>query len=195
MAITMDQVKELRGQTGAGVVDAKKALEENKGDVEKAVAWLREHGKAKAAKKADRETHEGVVGVYVHSNNKLAVLVSLLCETDFVARNEKFQALARDIAMHAAAMEPLVVRPEDVPAEEVAAEKDLALKHIEAEGKPAEIAEKIVEGKLKKFREERALLTQPFVKDPQKTINQLIEEAIHELGENITIKEFKRVTV
>lgn len=195
MAITMEQVKELRASTGAGVVDAKKALEESAGDQDKAITWLREHGKTKAAKKADRETREGIVGVYVHSNNKLAVLVSLLCETDFVARNEKFQALARDIAMHVAAMEPLVVQPEDVPEEEVAAEKDLALKQIEAEGKPAEIAEKIVEGKLKKFREERALLTQPFVKDPQKTIQQLLEEGIHELGENITIKEFKRLVI
>jgi elongation factor Ts len=195
MSISMEQIKELRARTGAGVVDAKQALKEADGDIDKAITWLREKGKATAAKKADRATHEGVVGVYVHSNNKLAVVVSLLCETDFVARNEKFQQLARNIAMHIAAMDPIVVRPEDVPAEELEAERSLAEKQLAEENKPAEIMEKIIEGKLKKFSEERALLTQPYVKDPKRAVQEIVQDAIHELGENITVKEFNRLIV
>ncbi|MEX1112746.1 MAG: translation elongation factor Ts [Candidatus Andersenbacteria bacterium] len=193
MAITMEQIKELRSRTGAGVVDAKEALTSADGDMEKAIGWLRERGKAKAAKKADRLTHEGVVGAYIHSNNKLAVLVGLLCETDFVARNDKFQELARSIAMHVAAMDPLVVSPDDVPEAELVQERELAQKQVA--DKPAEMQEKIIEGKLKKFREERALLTQPYVKDPKKTVQDVINEAIHELGENVTVKEFTRVAL
>lgn len=191
----MDQIKDLRGRTGAGVVDAKQALEASAGDVEKAILWLREKGKATVAKKSARETNEGVIGVYMHTTKKIAVLVSLVCETDFVARNDKFQELAQNIAMHIAANDPLVVRPEDVKAEDVAAEKEFALKQLEKEGKPAAMLEKIVEGKLKKFREERALLTQPYVKNPQQTIEQLIAEAVQEIGENISIKEFVRLSI
>ncbi|MEX0650330.1 MAG: translation elongation factor Ts [Candidatus Andersenbacteria bacterium] len=193
MAISLDQIKELRSRTGVGVVDAKEALSSSNGDMDKAIAWLREQGKAKAAKKADRATHEGAVGVYVHGNNKLAVMVSLLCETDFVARNEKFQELARGIAMHIAAMDPLVVSPDDVPESELASERELAQKQVA--DKPAQMQEKIIEGKLKKFREERALLTQPYVKDPKKTVQDMLNGAVHELGENVTIKEFTRVTI
>lgn len=191
----MDQIKDLRGRTGAGVVDAKQALEASAGDMEKAIVWLREKGKATVAKKSARETNEGVIGAYMHTTKKIAVLVSLVCETDFVARNEKFQELAQNIAMHIAANDPLVVRPEDVKDEDVAAEKEFALKQLEKEGKPAAMLEKIVEGKLKKFREERALLTQPYVKNPKQTIEQLVAEAVQEIGENISIKEFVRLSI
>lgn len=193
--ITMDQIKDLRARTGAGVVDAKEALSAAAGDSEKAITWLREKGKATAAKKADRATHEGYIGHYVHGNGKIAVLVSLLCETDFVARNEKFQQLAQNIAMHIAAMDPLVVSPDDVPESEIEAEKAIAIKQLEGENKPAEIMEKILTGKMKKFKEERALVTQPFVKDPEKTVQQLIEESIQELGENITVDSFSRIAI
>lgn len=195
MAITMEQIKELRTRTGAGVVDAKQALTESGEDVEKAITWLRQKGKAKAAKKADRATNEGVVGVYIHGNNKIAVLVSLLCETDFVARNDKFQDLAKSIAMHVAAMEPTVIRPEDVDQTELAAERELAEKQLADDKKPEEIKAKIIEGKMKKFSEEKALLTQPYVKDPKKSVQDVINEAIHELGENITVKEFSRLVI
>lgn len=193
--ITMEQIKDLRGKTGAGVVDAKEALTASAGDMEKAVLWLREKGKATVAKKSSRDTNEGVVGSYMHSNKKLAVMVSLVCETDFVARNEKFQELAQNIAMHIAASDPLVVRPEDVKESDVEAEREFALSQLEKEGKPEEIRTKIVEGKLKKFREERALLSQPYVKNPKQTIEQLIAEAVQEIGENITVKEFVRLAI
>ncbi len=191
----MEQIKDLRARTGAGVVDAKQALSESDGDMEKAILWLREKGKATVAKKSARETNEGVIGYYMHGNKKIAVLVSLVCETDFVARNEKFQELAQNIAMHIAASDPLVVRAEDVSETDVAAEKEFALKQLEQEGKPEAIREKIVEGKLKKFREERALMSQPYVKDPKQTIEQLVAEAVREIGENITVKEFTRLAI
>lgn len=195
MTISMTQIKELRSRTGAGVVDVKAALSESKGDVEQAITLLRKKGKASAAKKAVREVKEGVVASYIHSNQKLAVLVSVLCETDFVARSPRFQQLARDIAMHIAAADPAVVSPDDVPESDVEAERQVALGQETMAGKPKEIQEKILAGKLKKFREERALLTQPFVKDPSKTIADVIHEAVSELGENITIREFKRLTI
>lgn len=191
----MEQIKDLRNRTGAGVVDAKQALTEASGDMDKAILWLREKGKATVAKKSARETNEGVIGSYLHGNKKIAVLVSLVCETDFVARNEKFQELAQNIAMHIAASDPLVVRPEDISDEDVAAEKEFALKQLEQEGKPEAMREKIVEGKLKKFREERALMTQPYVKNPKQTIEQLVTEAVQEIGENITVKEFTRLAI
>ncbi|MEK7557354.1 MAG: elongation factor Ts [Patescibacteria group bacterium] len=195
MPISMDQIKELRSRTGAGVVDVKAALSETGGDVEQAITILRKKGKASAAKKAQRLTREGVVASYVHSNQKIAVLASVLCETDFVARSDRFQQLAKDIAMHIAAADPAVVSPEDVPEAEVEAEKAIALEQIAAQKKPPQIQEKIIEGKLKKFREERALLTQVFVKDPEKTVGDLIHEAVLELGENITVGEFCRITI
>lgn len=193
--ISMDQIKELRSRTGAGVVDVKAALSEAEGDVEQAITILRKKGKASAAKKAERLTHEGVVAAYIHSNQKLAVLVSVLCETDFVARSERFQRLSKDIAMHIAAADPAVVGPEDVPESDVEAERAIVLEQIASQKKPKEIQEKIIEGKLKKFREERALLTQVFVKDPSKTVGDLIHEAQAELGENITIGEFSRIVI
>jgi len=195
MAISMEQIRDLRAQTGAGIVDVKEALTESGGDAQKAITWLREKGKATAAKKADRETKEGVVGVYVHGNNKIAAMVSLSCETDFVARTERFQELARDLAMHVAALDPLVVNPADMPEAEVEAERELAMKQGKESGKPEEIVAKMVEGKLKKFKEERALMTQSFVKDPNQTVEQLVNAAIQELGENITIQSFTRQSI
>lgn len=191
----MEQIKELRSLTGAGIVDAKEALQETEGDLEKAITALRKKGKASAEKKAGRETSEGFIGSYIHSNNKVGVMVALLCETDFVARNEKFQQLAKDIALHIAASDPIVVSPEDVPADVVEKEMKFATEQAESEGKPKEIQEKMIEGKMKKFKEERALLTQPFVKDPNKTIADLLHEAVTELGENITIGSFHRISI
>lgn len=193
--VTTEQIKELRSRTGAGVMDAKQALQEASGDVDQAITLLRKKGKASAAKKAVRATKEGSIGTYVHSNNKVGVMVSLLCETDFVARNEKFQELARSIALHIAAADPSVVRPEDVPAEAIEAERAIALEQAAAAGKPAAIQEKIVEGKLKTFRNEQSLLTQPYVRDPNRTVGDLISDAVAELGENITVKEFKRLVI
>lgn len=195
MAATLTQIKELRARTGAGVVDVKAALSEADGDIEAAIAVLRKKGKASAAKKASREVKEGVVAAYLHSNQKLVVVVSILCETDFVSRSPRFQQLGKDIAMHIAAADPQVVAPEDVPESEVEAEKQIALEQDAMKGKPREIQEKILSGKLKKFREEKALLTQPFVKDLSKTVADLIHEAVGELGENITIGDFKRIAI
>ncbi len=191
----MEQVKELRARTGAGVVDAKQALEESAGDVEQAIVTLRKKGKASAAKKADRATREGFVATYIHSNYKVGVMLSLLCETDFVARNEKFQELGRNIALHIAAADPTVVSPEDVPVAAVEAEKAIALEQAKAGNKPEAIQEKIVTGKLKTFREEQSLLTQKYVKDPSITIADLIHDAVGELKENITVGEFKRIKI
>lgn len=191
----MEQVKELRARTGAGVVDAKQALEESAGDVEQAIVTLRKKGKASAAKKADRATREGYIATYIHSNNKVGVMVSLLCETDFVARNEKFQKLGRNIALHIAAADPTVVSPDDVPAAAVEAEKAIALEQAKAGNKPEAIQEKIVTGKLKTFREEQSLLTQKYVKDSSMTIADLIHDAVGELKENITVGEFKRIKI
>jgi len=191
----MDQVKELRTRTGCGIVDCKEALAEAGDDIDKAIEGLRKKGVIKAAKKADRETSEGAIGTYLHSNGKIAVLVSVLCETDFVARNEKFQELTRDIAMHIAATDPVVVSPEDVPEDLVAAERAIAEVQAKEGNKPAEIQEKIITGKLDSFKQERALMTQPFVKDPSKTIQELLNGAIQELGENISVNEFTRLSI
>ena len=195
MTITLDQIKELRSRTGAGVLDAKNALNESDGDLDKAMNWLREKGKASAAKKSARETKEGVVASYVHGNNKVAVLVAVTCETDFVARNEKFQELAKNIALHIVASDPLVVSPDDLSETELGDEIAFIDKQLAEDKKPEDIKAKIKEGKVKKFKEERALLTQPFVKDPSKTIEDLLKEAISELGENITVAEFKRISI
>lgn len=195
MTITAEQIKQLRERAGAGIMDAKQALTQAGGDMEKALEWLRLAGKASAAKKASRQTGQGVIASYVHSNQRVAVLVSLLCETDFVARTEKFQELARNLALHIAAADPLVVRPEEVPAEEVAKEEAIARQQAEGTGKPAEVQAKMVEGKLAKFRAERALLMQSYVKDPTRTVGELIDASIGELGENITVGGFSRLAI
>lgn len=193
--MNLDLIKELRARTGGGIVEVKEALTEAKGDLEAAIALLRKKGVIKAAKKADRTTGEGVVASYIHSNNKLGVLVSIRCETDFVARNEKFQELARNIALHIAAADPVAVSPSDIDPALVAAEREIALDQLKNSDKPAAIQEKIVEGKLKAFTEERALLTQVYVKDPSKKVQDLVTEAIQEMGENITISTFARLSI
>jgi len=192
---TMEQVKALREKTGGGIVEVKKALDEANGDEAKAIEILKKRGEAKALKKTDRTAGEGIVVSYIHSNQRVGTLLTLLSETDFVARNSEFQELAHDLAMHVTAMAPRYVRPEDVPAELVASERKIWEEQVAAEGKPAEIAEKILIGKEKKFREELALLTQPFVKDPTKTVQALITENIHRIGENIQVGSFTRFEI
>jgi elongation factor Ts len=185
-------VKELREKTGAGVVDAKKALDESGGDMDKALDILRKRGQAKALKKTDRETREGVIAMYLHPNKKIGSMVKLFCETDFVGRNEEFQDLARDIAMHVAAIDPKVLRTEDVAFEMIEKEKTIWTEQLKAEGKPAAMFETIMAGKEKKFREDMALLAQPFVKDTSKTVQELIAESVGKMGENIVVGDFVR---
>ena len=192
MEISATQVKELREKTGAGMMDCKKALSESSGDFEKAVDYLRKKGIASASKKAGRATKEGSVSSYIHGEGKVGVLVEINCETDFVARTEQFRNLTKDISMHIAAANPQWVRPEEVPAETIAKEKEIAVAQMQASGKPAAVLEKIAEGKIKKFYEDSCLLHQTFVKDSTKTIEQLLKEAIAALGENISIRRFAR---
>lgn len=189
----LELIKKIRERTGAGMVAIKKAVDEAGGDEEKAIEILRKLGQSKAAKKADREAKEGVVASYVHSNNRVATLVKLLCETDFVARNEEFQQLGKDIAMHVTAMNPKFIKPEDVSDEIVEKEKEIWKEQLKNENKPAEMIEKIMIGKEKKFREESALLTQPFVKNPEVTVGELIVEKIGKIGENIQVGEISRL--
>lgn len=188
----MEQIKALREKTGAGIVDVKKALDEAGFDDAKAIEILRKRGQDKAMKKSDRETHEGLIISYVHSNGRIGVLVKLYCETDFVARNDEFQELGRDIAMHIAASAPQFVKPEEVPAEAVVKEQEIWRAQLAEEGKPVDLMEKIMTGKETKFRNDIALLTQPFVKDPTKTIGELLTEKIHKIGENIQVGSFVR---
>lgn len=195
MAITAKQVQELRERTGAGMMECKKALEETGGDMEKAIDVLRTKGAAKAAKRSGRETKEGAIGSYVHMGGRIAVLVEVGCETDFVARNEIFQTLIRDLAMHIAASDPLSVSEEGIAAELVERERAIYREQVKAEGKPEKLWDKITEGKLKKFYEERTLLQQPFVKNPDVTVGQLVQEATAKTGENIVVRRFVRYAV
>lgn len=188
----LELIKKIREQTGAGVVDVKKALDETGGDEAKAIDVLRKKGKDKALKKSGREAKEGVLASYIHSNSKLGAMVKVYCETDFVSRNDEFKEMARDIAMHISATAPQFLNPEDVPAELVAKEREIWTEQLKGEGKPEEIMKKIMEGKEKKFREEISLMTQPFVKNPDITIKDLISEKIGKIGENIQIGEFSR---
>ncbi len=187
----MELIKSLRETTGAGIVDVKKAIDEANGDREKALEILHKRGQDKAAKKSDRDTHEGIVISYVHSN-KIGAMIKLYCETDFVARNEEFVELGRDIAMHVSALAPRYVRPEDMPAEEVEKEKVLWREDLVKEGKPENMIDQILAGKEDKFRKEQALLGQAFVKDPSKTVGDLLTEKIHKIGENIQVGAFVR---
>lgn len=189
---TPQDVARLRAQTGAGMMDCKKALTEANGDMEKAAIWLREKGIAAAAKKADRIAAEGVVASYIHLGGKIGVLVEINCETDFVAKGDKFAALAKDVAMQIAASKPLYVNIEDVDAKALEAEKEVFRAQALNEGKPAHIVEKMVEGRVKKYYQEVCLYEQAFVKDPSKTIRQMINEAIMAIGEKITIRRFTR---
>lgn len=195
MSVSTDLIKQLRAMTGAGMMDVKKTLDETGGDLEKAAALLRERGIAKASKKADRAAKEGLVGSYVHHNGKIAVLVEVNCETDFVARNEGFQELARNLAIHIAMANPQYVRREEVPADVVEAERAVLRAQAREEGKPEAIIEKMVEGRLSKFYSEACLLDQPFVKDDKKTIDQLVKESIATIGENIQVGRFARIAV
>ncbi len=193
--ITTQMIKELREKTGAGIVDCKKALQEAGGDIEKAVEILRKKGAAKAAKKAERATAEGIVVSYIHAGGKVGALVELNCETDFVARTEDFKNLGHEIAMQVAAMAPEYVSREEVPAEVVEKEKEVLKEQALAEGKPEHIVEKIVEGRLSKFFSEKCLLEQPWIKDDSKTIKDLLTDYITKLGENIKVKRFCRFEV
>uniref|UniRef100_A0A7C6E4P1 Elongation factor Ts n=1 Tax=Thermus tengchongensis TaxID=1214928 RepID=A0A7C6E4P1_9DEIN len=188
----MELIKKLREATGAGMMDVKKALEDAGWNEEKAVQLLRERGAMKAAKKAEREAREGVIGHYIHHNQRVGVLVELNCETDFVARNEIFQNLARDLAMHIAMMNPRYVSAEEIPAEELERERQIYIQAALNEGKPAQIAERIAEGRLKKYLEEVVLLEQPFVKDDKVKVKELIQQAIAKTGENIVVRRFCR---
>jgi elongation factor Ts len=192
MKITTAMVKELRTATGAGVLDAKKALESSDGDFNKAADILREKGAARAAKRSGREVSEGVIEVYAHPGNRVGVMLELNCETDFVARNEQFLELAHDLALHVAAMNPQYLNVEDVPSEELDREMLVLRAQAVAEGKPEEIADKIVAGRIRKFFEEFCLLEQPFVRDDKVTVGQLITNAVSTTGENIKIRRFTR---
>jgi elongation factor Ts len=195
MAVTMEAVKKLRAMTGAGMLDVKKTLEETGGDLDKAAQLLRERGIAKAAKKADREAREGFIGSYVHHNGKIATLVELNCETDFVARTEAFQTLARELAIHVAMANPSYLSREQVPAEVVEAERKALAEQAKQEGKPETVIAKIVEGRLNKFYAESCLLEQPFVKDDKKPVQELLNEAIARIGENIQVGRFCRIAI
>lgn len=195
MAITAQQVKELRELTGAGPLDCKNALEQFGGDMTRAADFLREKGLAKAAKKAGRATNEGIVHAYLHHNNRLGVMLELNCETDFVANTELFRTLANDIALQIANLAPEYVRREDVPQSVVDAERDLQRRRALEEGKPEAVVDKIVDGRMAKFYEELVLLEQPFIKDDSVTIGDMLTRAIAELGENITLSRFARFEV
>ena len=192
MAITAAQVKELREKTGAGMMDCKKVLQEADGNMEKAMELLREKGLAKAEKKADRIAAEGLVEAYIHANGRIGVLVEVNCETDFVAKTDDFKEFVKDIAMQIAALNPKYVRREDVPESEVNKEREILKNQALQEGKPEHIVDKMVEGRLGKFYERVCLLEQPFIKDGDKTIDELVKEKIAKIGENISIRRFAR---
>ena len=192
--ITADQVKILRERTGAGMMECKKALQEANGDMEAAIDVLRAKGAAKAAKRAERVASEGAIGTYLHTNGKVAVMVEVNCETDFVARNEQFIQLTRDLAMHIAAMSPVAVSDADVPAEVIERERAVYREQVRNEGKPEAMWDRIVEGKVKKYYKEATLLEQVFVKDPnqKQTVRELVQEASAKTGENIVVRRFVR---
>ena len=192
MASTIEKIKQLREETAAGMMDVKRALEESGGDLEGARRVLRERGQAIAAKKSARETHEGLIEAYVHFNGRVGVLVEVNCETDFVARTAEFKDFARNVALHVASMNPLTVSPEDIPQEILAEERAIAEKQAAEMDKPENITKRIVEGRLDKFVKEKTLLTQPYVKEPDKTVGELLQETIQKLGENVVVRRFVR---
>jgi len=193
--ITSQMVKELRDKTNAGMMDCKKALGETAGDMEKAVDLLRQKGLAVAAKRAGRETKEGLVESYIHAGGKLGVMVEVGCETDFVAKTDDFKSFVKDIAMHIAAVNPIAVSREEVPAEILQREKDIYINQALESGKPQQIVEKMVGGKVEKYLAEICLLEQKFVKNPDLSIQDLLNELIAKLGENISIKQFARFQI
>jgi elongation factor Ts len=192
MEITAGLVKALRERTGAGMMDCKKALEESRGDMEKAIEFLRIKGLSKAAKKADRATGEGLVLSYIHPGNRLGVLIEVNCETDFVARTDEFQALVRNLAMHIAAAAPVGVTRDDIPAELLEKEREVFRAQALEEGKPATVVDKIVQGRIEKFFGEAALMDQVYVRDNDKKVRDVVNEAISRLGENIRVARFAR---
>ncbi len=193
--ITAQMVKALRDRTGAGMMDCKKALSEAKGDVAQAEILLRKWGLAAAAKKAARETRQGIIGSYIHAGAQLGVLIEVNCESDFVARTPDFQELVHDLCMQVAAADPQFIRREDVTPEILEREREIARERARAEGKPEKVIDRIVEGRLEKFFEEVCLLEQPFIKDNSMTVDQLIKSKIAKLGENITVARFARFKV
>jgi elongation factor Ts len=192
LASQIENIKQLRGETAAGMMDVKKALEESGGDLEGARRILKERGQAIAAKKGSREASEGLIESYIHFNGRVGVIVEVNCETDFVARTPEFKEFARNVALHIASMKPLCVAPEDIPAESVQEERSIAEKQAVEMGKPENITQQIVEGRIKKWTSEQALLTQDYVKEMDKTVGDLLQDTIQRLGENVVIRRFTR---
>ena len=190
MAITAKLVSDLRSRTGAGIMDCKKALTETNGNIDEAIQKLREQGLKASEIKGGRATEEGLIVSYIHPGSRVGTLVELNCETDFVARTEQFQKLAKEIAMQVAAAKPKYIKAEDVPAEDLESEKAILKAQAEQEGKPSHIAERIVEGRISKYYTETCLLQQPYIRDSDKTIESLVKDAIAQLGENIVVKRF-----
>lgn len=195
MQISKDLIRELRNKTGAGVMNCKQALLEAGGDIQKAQDILREKGSVVAIKRSARETQEGLVSSYVHSGNKLGVLLEINCETDFVAKTSEFSQLAKELAMQIAAMDPLWIKPEDVPKEVIEKEKEIYKKQVQESGKPEKVIEKIAQGRLEKYFTQVCLLEQPYIKDPKLKVKDLITESITKLGENIRVGRFTRLKV
>jgi len=193
--ISIDQIKSLREKTGISMIECKKALEEANGDENKAIEILKKKGIEVAEKKSGRETKQGIVEAYIHSNRKMGALVEVYCETDFVAKNSQFKELAHNLAMHITAMNPLYLSEKEIPEKVIAEEKELLYSQFKDSGKPEKVIEQIVEGKLKKQHEQICLLSQPFIKNPDITIKQLIDEYIAKLGENIRIGKFVRFEI
>src|SRR5690554_5993045 len=192
MAITTEQIKELRAATGAGILDCRKALEQANGDFDKAVDYLREKGLATAAKRADREASEGVVELYSHGNGRVGVMVEVNCETDSVARSEAFREFAHEVALQIAASSPRYIRDEDIPESVLEHEREIARSRARQEGKPENIIERIVEGRIEKFKDEVVLLRQPYIRNEDITIEQLLMQNVGSIGENIVIRRFVR---
>ena len=189
---SIELIQQLRQQTGVGIMDASRALEEAGDDIEKALEILRKKGAATAAKKSSRGAHEGLITSYIHTGGRVGVLLKLYCETDFVARTDEFQALSHDLAMHIAASDPDYVSVDDIPEDVLETEKRIYREQVADSGKPDDILDPIIEGKMKKFSEQSVLLKQPFIKDPDKRIEELLQDSIARLGENIQVGEFVR---
>jgi elongation factor Ts len=192
MEITTEKVKELRQRTGIGVMECKEALQESGGDIEKAILVLRKKGYARAKDKMSRETAEGIIGSYIHLNGRIGVLIEVNCESDFVARNQEFQELVKNLTLHIAASKPRYISSEDVPAQVLEQEKDIIREQFKDSKKPPEVVEKIIQGKLSKFYQEVCLMDQPYVKDDKISVRELVASHIAKFGENIRIKRFAR---
>lgn len=193
--VSIDQIKQLRKETNVSVIDCKKALEEAGGDIEKAREILRKWGKDFALTKIGRETGQGIIETYVHSNKKIGVMIQIHCETDFVARSDEFKKLAHELCLQIAAMRPLYLKSEDIPEEFLEGEREIYKEQFKDSGKPQKIIDEIIEGKLKKYKKEISLLSQPWIKDENKTIKDLIDEYVNLLGENILVKRFVRYEI